>query len=355
MEKITLNNTPVRTSKSFGINNIKLENVIIPEKINEYQNLKIQNENSNVLITEDVENFDITYGVGKDLVEQVKNNSNKKLKIEINGKNEEPVILDFKLDENNKELVENISIIADEGSKADITIKFSQDTKSACYHNGILNIVAKENSNLNINLINLLGDITNNFHTIENNIDYKANVKYTIIDFGGKNSITNYYSNITGKNGKNSVYTAYLGGKDNTLDLNYIAELKGEQSKVKFEVQGALTYNARKHFKGTIDFKRGCKKAVGSENEFCMLLSEKAKSLALPMLLCSEEDVEGEHSCAAGKIEPKELFYLMSRGINKKDAMKLMVRAKFNKIIEKIKIEKLKQEIIDEIDRRLEE
>ena len=215
--------------------------------------------------------------------------------------------------------------------------------------------MAKENSNLNINLINLLGDITNNFHTIENNIDYKANVKYTIIDFGGKNSITNYYSNIIGKNGKNSVYTAYLGGKDNTLDLNYIAELKGEQSKVKFEVQGALTYNARKHFKGTIDFKRGCKKAVGSENEFCMLLSEKAKSLALPMLLCSEEDVEGEHSCAAGKIEPKELFYLMSRGINKKDAMKLMVRAKFNKIIEKIKIEELKQEIIDEIDRRLEE
>ena len=52
---------------------------------------------------------------------------------------------------------------------------------------------------------------------------------------------------------------------------------------------------------------------------------------------------------------PKELFYLMSRGINKKDAMKLMVRAKFNKIIEKIKIEELKQEIIDEIDRRLEE
>ena len=179
MEKITLNNTPVRTSKSFGINNIKLENVIIPEKINEYQNLKIQNENSNVLITEDVENFDITYGVGNDLVEQVKNNSNKKLKIEINGKNEEPVILDFKLDEDNKELVENIVIIAKEGSKADITIKFSQDAKSEYYHNGILNIVAKENSNLNINLINLLGDITNNFHTIENNIDDKADVKYT--------------------------------------------------------------------------------------------------------------------------------------------------------------------------------
>ena len=51
----------------------------------------------------------------------------------------------------------------------------------------------------------------------------------------------------------------------------------------------------------------------------------------------------------------KKINDLMSRGINKKDAMKLMVRAKFNKIIEKIKIEELKQEIIDEIDRRLEE
>ena len=54
--------------------------------------------------------------------------------------------------------------------------------------------------------------------------------------------------------------------------MNYIAELYGEKSNIDIEVQGALKDNAKKNFKGTIDFKKGCKKATGNENENCMLL-----------------------------------------------------------------------------------
>ena len=82
-------------------------------------------------------------------------------------------------------------------------------------------------------------------------------------------------------------------------------------------------------------------------------MSKEAKSISLPMLLCSEEDVEGNHSSSAGKIGDKELFYIMSRGFNKKEAMKLIVRAKFNNILEKLEDESLRKEILDEIDRKL--
>ena len=81
-----------------------------------------------------------------------------------------------------------------------------------------------------------------------------------------------------------------------------------------------------------------------------MLLSDNAKSISLPILLCSEEDVEGNHACSAGKIEERELFYVMSRGFEKEEAMKLMIKAKFNKIIEKIKNEEIKDEILCKID-----
>ena len=84
-----------------------------------------------------------------------------------------------------------------------------------------------------------------------------------------------------------------------------------------------------------------------------MLLSDTAKSLALPMLLCSEEEVEGNHASSAGKVGEKELFYIMSRGFNEKEAMKLLVRAKFNKIIQNIKNQELRDEILEEIDNRL--
>ena len=200
----------------------------------------------------------------------------------------------------------------------------------------------------------MLNSSSNNFISIENTIEKTANINYYIVDFGGKNSITNYYSNLFGEESNNTLNTIYLGCKDQLFDLNYIAELRGKKSNINIEVQGALKENSKKHFKGTIDFKKGCKKATGNENESCMLLSETAKSLSLPMLLCSEEEVEGNHSSSAGKIGEKELFYIMSRGFELKEAMKLMVRAKFNKILTGIENDELKNIILREIDERLE-
>lgn len=136
--------------------------------------------------------------------------------------------------------------------------------------------------------------------------------------------------------------------------MNYIGELKGKRSEIGIEVQGVLKDKSKKHFKGTIDFKRGSKKAKGNENEFCMLLSDDARSISLPMLLCSEEEVEGNHSSASGKVDEKQLFYIMSRGFDKMQAIKLIVRARFNDIIRNIFDEELQNEIIDEVDKRLE-
>ena len=129
--------------------------------------------------------------------------------------------------------------------------------------------------------------------------------------------------------------------------------MRGKASNVNIDAQGALTGNARKHFKGSIDFKTGCKKAVGDENESCMLLSDKAKSLSLPMLLCSEEDVIGNHSTGSGKADKKELFYLQSRGFSEKEALKLLVRAKFNTILNNIKDKAIFAMVVEEIDKIL--
>ena len=68
------------------------------------------------------------------------------------------------------------------------------------------------------------------------------------------------------------------------------------------------------------------------------------------MLLCSEEEVEGNHASSAGKVGKKELFYIMSRGFNEKEAIKLLVRAKFNNIIQNIKNQELRDEILEKID-----
>ena len=353
MEELKLNETPVRTSRNFNINNIKLENINIPEDVEEFNNIEIIGQDPKIDIQTNVDDFNLTYGLGEILTSQVKAKSNKKMKIVVNSKIKNDLQINFNIDEKNLNIIENIEIVANENTKSTIILKYESINNVEVFHNGIINLIAKQNSKINVIIINLLSQNSNNFLSIQNTFEENADVKFTIVDFGGKNSITNYYSNLIGDCSNNILNTIYLGKENQLFDLNYIGELRGKKSNIDIDVQGALKDNARKHFKGPIDFKRGCKKAKGNENEACMLLSDKAKSLALPMLLCSEEDVEGNHSTSAGKMEEKELFYIMSRGFELKEAMKLMVRARFNKILENIKNEELKEKILQEIDKRL--
>lgn len=353
------NETPIRTAKNFNINNIKLENIEIPEAITTFENITIIGDTSKINIEQNADNTntDLVYGLSNELTNQVKHGANQKIKLNINNtqnkKEKTEAEIDLRFDDENTVLIDNIEITANENTKSTVIIKYTSNQESKNYHNGIIKAKARKNSELNIVVVNLMNTKSNNFLAIENNFEENAKINYTIVDFGGKHSITNYYSNLQGDNCDNQLNTIYLGKENQIFDLNYIGELRGKKSNIDIEVQGALKDTSKKHFKGTIDFKKGCKKATGNENEACMLLSDTAKSIALPMLLCSEEEVEGNHSSSAGKIGEKELFYIMSRGFELKEAMKLMVRARFNQILEKIENEELKNQIIDEIEKRI--
>lgn len=346
MEKLKLNETPVRTSRNFLINNIKLENVVIPEKLEMFQNVMVTGTES---FNKDINKQHLNYGLSEELEENIFYKANSQIAINVKENDNIKVTYDF--DDDNLQLVNQIDICAT--GNANIIIEYKSSTNKECFHNGVIKVFARENAKLNITVINLLNSNSEHFEAMENILEDNSDLNYTIIDIGGKNSIQNYYSNIIGKSAKNDLKTIYLGSENQIKDINYIAELRGQKSFVDIDVQGALKENAKKNFKGTIDFKKGCKKAKGNENEFCMLLSEKAKSLALPMLLCTEDDVEGNHSTASGKVDKEQLFYIMTRGLSYKEAVKLIVRANFNKTIERILDEEVKQNIIKEIDERL--
>lgn len=333
-----LNNTPLRTSNNFNINSINLD-VNIPQNIKKFANIQVTKK-----IEELKENLEFKYGVGLDY-----SNSSNNIKINLN--NNDNVKLVYNFDNENNTLINQILINANGNST--ITIEYLSNTNKECFHNGAIKLIANENAKVNINIVNFLNEASNNFETIENKLYKNSNVNYTIIDIGGQKSISNYYSSIVGENATNNVKTIYLGCENQIKDLNYIAELYGKKTNIDIDVQGAITGKAKKHFKGTIDFKKGCKKAKGNENEYCMILSEDAKAIALPMLLCSEEDVEGKHSTASGKVDKKILFYIMSRGLSYKEAVTLLVKSNFSKIIESIKDEELKKTILQKIDEKI--
>lgn len=356
-----LNFTPIRTSKNYNINSIKIDESLIKNAI--YP----QNTENTVKNNQNFKNFEIIGNLSNIkydsiilnenyLNDTIKNESEKysnlNLSVDIESFNSFANFT-FEFDDENMRLVDTLNINIKQDVNAKIIFKYTSNTKSECYHNLNLNINAEDGSNTDIIFFSDIAEPSSNFISIQTNIQKNAKFNINFIDFSCKNSIFNYKSKILGENSNSNINTLYLADNDSTIDLNYLIECFEPNSKANMEVLGAISGTTRKHFKGTIDFKKGCKKSIGSENEFCMLLSNSAKSKALPMLLCTEEDVDGKHSSSVGKVNEKELFYIMSRGLTKVEAISLLVKAKFNSLINSLFDEKLKLEILENIDRKI--
>ena len=103
-----------------------------------------------------------------------------------------------------------------------------------------------------------------------------------------------------------------------------------------------------------MDFVKGCKGAEGDEAENVILLNDKVKSFAIPILLAGEDDVAGNHAASAGQVDEDILFYIMSRGFTEMEAKKMIVEGSFSSVIDRIEDEELRSFIISSLDAKLE-
>lgn len=129
-----------------------------------------------------------------------------------------------------------------------------------------------------------------------------------------------------------SYQAGYLAQRAQKLDINLIANHIGPNTTCQLRADGTLKDRAEKTFRGTIDFRRGAKGAVGSEQENVLLLGEQVVNKTIPLILCAEEDVQGDHGATIGELDQETLFYFAARGIAPLEAEKLLSRGKLERL-----------------------
>ena len=75
---------------------------------------------------------------------------------------------------------------------------------------------------------------------------------------------------------------------------------------------------------------------------------------SIPQLEIYEDDVKCSHGSTTGQIEEEALFYLQSRGINRTDAMELMVRGFANEVVDKVENQDMKEYIQNALIQKME-
>lgn len=163
-----------------------------------------------------------------------------------------------------------------------------------------------------------------------------AQAEFVSADLGGRTVITHSRGYLEGKKSSLHEYGVYTAGGRQHLDLFYHIDHLGEETDSDVEVKGALAGEAKKVFRSTIDFKRGCSGATGNEGDYAIQLDPKTKNISLPLLLCTEDNVAGNHASSAGQIDEQTLYYLMSRGLTKEEARRIVVESLLRPLIDRL-------------------
>jgi Fe-S cluster assembly protein SufD len=117
--------------------------------------------------------------------------------------------------------------------------------------------------------------------------------------------------------------------------------------------KGALVGRSRSVWQGMIYVAPGAQKTDGYQANRNLILSEKARADSIPGLEILADDVRCTHGATIGQLEEEPIFYLMSRGLSRSDAEKLVVDGFFTPIMERVPFEGVRKRFQKMIDEKL--
>ncbi len=116
---------------------------------------------------------------------------------------------------------------------------------------------------------------------------------------------------------------------------------------------GVMKDEASSIFNGIGKIEHGASKSNAEQESRVLMLSEKARGDANPILLIDEDDVTAGHAASVGRVDPIQLYYLMSRGIPQKEAERLVIHGFLAPVVNQLPIEGVKKQLIEVIERKV--
>lgn len=264
-----------------------------------------------------------------------------------------PLVITCRLSGDTPILSEELYIEAEEGSKACVIIKYYGEDGTPAEHTGITRVTGAPGSELHLIKLQSLNKQAVHLDAVEAILDTKAKLNITIAELGAAVSNTSCNVQLAGEGAELKLDVLYLGDGDRKLDMTYRAEHRGRKTFSNIKARGILHGTSHKVLRDTLDFVKGAAGSKGREEESVLMLGSKARNISVPLLLCGEHDVEGEHAATSGRLDEDVMFYILSRGISEEEARKLVAKASFDVILEEIPDEQIRDEIMTAVEKSI--
>ena len=186
-----------------------------------------------------------------------------------------------------------------------------------------------------LHLIEMLGVNEGQQHLESVGLEIHQNAAVDVKQYalGGSTIGLGLTANLVGARARLDLNNRYHATHEETLDINHLVRMRGTSTRAQLTESGVLNGAAKKTLRATIDLVRGAKDAQGNEIETVMILGDDVVNKTMPVILCDEDDVAGNHGATIGSVSPEQLDYLAARGLSRQAAEQLFIRALFEDAI----------------------
>lgn len=289
----------------------------------------------------------IECGMGQEVTDYVESQAFKSdfYNVPARTKREEPIIVAVSAAQNQ---CANTGIIVREGAEATVVIAaFAGDgsdgddapagidaNDDALPTSAALTRIVVE-AGAKLHLIEMLGVNEGQQHLESVGLEIHQNAAVDVKQYalGGSTIGLGLTANLVGARARLDLNNRYHATHEETLDINHLVRMRGTSTRAQLTESGVLNEAAKKTLRATIDLVRGAKDAQGNEIETVMILGDDVVNKTMPVILCDEDDVAGNHGATIGSVSPEQLDYLAARGLSRQAAEQLFIRALFEDAI----------------------
>lgn len=219
--------------------------------------------------------------------------------------------------------------------------------------NIVSEVIAGANSNVTYGSVDYLDKGFTGHIIRRGSADADASINWALGLMNEGSQIIDNTTNLNGDRSTSALKSVVVGTGDQKINLTSKIVQYGKETDGYILKHGVMKENASSVFNGIGYIKRGGTKSIANQESRVLMLSENARGDANPILLIDEDDVEAGHAASVGRVDPEQLYYLMSRGISRAEAERLVIHGFLDPVVRELPIDDVKRQLREVIERKV--
>ncbi|MCL6515708.1 Fe-S cluster assembly protein SufD [Alicyclobacillus sp.] len=246
-------------------------------------------------------------------------------------------------------------VVADENSRVSyVEVHFTGQAADKV-HAGVTEVIAKAGAKVTASVVTQYRKGPNHLSVRRASVGNDATVDWVFSDIGDGFSVVLLESDLVGQGSQSTIQGIGIGTGRQHLDLTASVLHHGRYSTSDIRLHGVIKQRANAVYRSSTHIFKNAVGAGSEQHDRMLMLDKRARADAIPMLLIDENDVQRcGHAASVGRMDENQIYYLMSRGIPRVEATKMILWGYLEPTVQRVSSDVIREYLAARIDRELE-